>query len=174
MNAHDQRNLIRFAGFAGGVLIGLARFWPWSDGVVPLRVAGYDPVLLAGCIGVGCIGVIVVEYARRSLPAQRQVDADEVDSVSDAELRRLLAVRKYFRATAMVLGFLLSFITYRSGDLASIPGFIISAVNTAIIFAFILWFFAELLLSVHPRQRILKFVLQQRRSQQTGARIEKP
>jgi hypothetical protein len=155
MTPRVQRTLIRFAGFAAGVPIGLALFRPWREGVGPHLVA----VVLV--FVAGFVGVAVVEFARRFLPEQRELDADEVDSLSDAQVRRLLAVRRVVRVAALALGFLLPLIAFPLNEIGDYPG---TAVAVCLYFALLFWLLAAILLSLHPRQRILRAALRRRRA----------
>lgn len=156
MSPKIQRALTRLAGFAAGVPVGLVLYRPWQERQGPHWLADWIMVLVAGFIGVA-----VFEFARRFVPGQRQLDADEIDSLSDADVERLLKVRRYVRVGAMVLGFLFPFFVFGVADAASHA---LLVIVLCLYYALVMWLFAEILLSLHPRQRILRAVLRRQRS----------
>ena len=153
MKVTTQRTLIRFASFAGGLLVALALIWQWQ--LLPFPNVGV-PIL---AFVLGCLGVVVGEFVRPLMPAQYQLDADEVDALSDIQVRRLLMVRRIVSRTALLLGFMLPVIIFPVRDVISTPVF---AIIMGLVYAFWVWLIAEILLSLHPRQRILKFALRRR------------
>ena len=148
------RELIRMAGFFAGVVIMLI--------YDPPRLEGHPSYLLANIVWAVCagvIGVIVAEIARRFIPGEARVDAEEELSLTDAEIAKLMFRRRLARYGALALGFAFPLLMFPWPES---PDLIVVVVMMCTFSAFVFWFIAEVFVAANPRQLALTRLLRKK------------
>jgi hypothetical protein len=105
----------------------------------------------------GFIGVIVAEIARKFIPEQGRVDAEEELRLSDAEIAKLITWRRFVRFGALIFGLTLPLLIYSWPESFSL-GFI----AVFIYWVFVMWVFGEIFLSINPKQQTLTRLLRKK------------
>ena len=151
-HSNRTRELIRMAGFFAGVVVMLI--------YDPPRLEGHPSYLLANIVWAVCagvIGVIVAEIARKFIPEEARLDAEEESSLTQAEIAKLMFRRRLARYGALAFGFAFPLLMLPWPE--SLDLFVIGA---CIFSAFAFCFIAEVFLIANPRQLALTRLLRKK------------
>jgi hypothetical protein len=102
----------------------------------------------------GFIGVIVAEIARKFIPEQGRVDAEEELLLTDAEIAKLVTWRRFVRFGALIFGLALPLLIYGWPEYFSF-----GVIAIFVFHAFAMWVLAEIFLSMSPKQQTLTRLL---------------
>ena len=162
MRSTTKRDLIRFAGFAAGIL--LLAIWkrPW-EAFLPSDQMARVAWLVIG----GVVGVIVVEPFRRAMADQQQLDRGEEDALTEDVIRSLRRNRRLGYAIPAAVA--VTWVAYSLGrrHWTESPGFCLFMVCLALLGGL---FLGELALSLDRRQALYTRIVVRRRNETWIAR----
>jgi hypothetical protein len=156
MQSASKRMLIRAGGFSAGVLVSLILYPPWQHKMSPALMSE-----IVRAFSAGCLGVIVAEIARKFIPEQQQLEDDEECVLTEAEIKTLVAKRRFFRVGGFVFGVAFPIAIYPFREFVANP---YMGLVLCIYWAITMLIAAEIFLSINPKQRVLTRILRKRKS----------